>query len=239
MTGAAGPTADPYLEYGGLTSVPGPFRCSQASIVLTPVKADPDRLAALTSTALADPDGGSRYAPVGEFVLLSFGSMVVRTESPDRSQFFDIPYADMGASAENHVALWVPTIAGHRDGHVDAIDQFALFIPAMFVDNPISLLGGRDIYGIAKQWGVPTFGDDHACTLDVLGGDFGPGAVSGTQRLLDITPRRDVHPGQALVDMAGEMGRIVGGGLHRLVHGDVELPGRSLLVEAERALVDR
>ena len=86
-----------------------------------------------------------------------------------------------------------------------------LFIPAMFVDNPISLLGGRDIYGIAKQWGVPTFGDDHACTLDVLGGDFGPGAVSGTQRLLDITPRRDVHPGQALVDMAGEMGRIVGG----------------------------
>ncbi len=239
MTGAAGPTVHPYLEYGGLTSVPGPFHCSQASIVLTPLKADPKRLAALTSTVLVDPDGGSSYAPVGEFVLLSFGSMVVRTESPDRSGFFDIPYADMGASTENHVALWVPTIAGHNDGHVDSIDQFAMFIPAMFVDNPVSLVGGRDIFGIAKQWGVPTIGDDHACTLDVFGGDFGPGAMSATQRLLDITPRSDIHPGQAVRDMADELGTIVGDGLHKLLHGDVELPDRSLLAEAERALVDR
>lgn len=239
MTGPAGSGASPYLEYGGLTSVPGPFHCSEAHIVLTPLRADRERLVDLCSTVLAGPDGTSSFGPVGEFVLLSFGSMVVRSMSPDRSDFYDIPYADMGASTEQHVAVWIPIVSGHGDGTVESIDQFAMFIPAMWVDNPVSLLGGREIYGIAKQWGEVTIGEDHTCSLTVLGGDFGPDAVSGPSHLLDITPRSDIHPLEAVRDLADEAGRILGDGLQKLLRGRVDLPDGALLAEAERALVDR
>jgi len=203
------------------------------------LQADPERLASLCATVLAGPDGTSRYTPVGEFVMLSFGSMVVRSTSPDRSGLFDTPYSDMGAAVEHHVALWVPTVAQRGDGDVESIDQFALFLPAMWVDNPVSLLGGREIYGIAKQWGVPTIGDDHSCSLDVVGGDFGPGAMAGDHRLLDIIPSPDIHPGRAVRELADEAGRIVGDGLRRLLHGHVEVPDRALLAEVGRAVVDR
>ena len=239
MTGSVGPFAHPYLEYGGLTSIPGPFHCSEARIVMTALQADPERLDSLCATVLVEPDGTSRYTPVGEFVMLSFGSMVVRSTNPDRSGFFDTPYSDMGAAVERHVALWVPTVAHRGDGDVESIDQFALFLPAMWVDNPVSLVGGREIYGIAKQWGVSTIGDDHSCSLDVIGGDFGPGAMAGEQRLLDISPSPDIHPGKAVRELADEVGRIVGGGLRKLLHGHVEVPDRALLAEVERAVVDR
>jgi hypothetical protein len=235
VTGPSGPA---YLEYGGLTSVPGPFHCSDAHIVVTPLKADRDRLVELCSTVLAGPDGSSSFGPVGEFVLLSFGSMVVRSMSPDRSAFYGIPYADMGASTEQHVAVWIPVVSGHGDGAVEAIDQFAVFIPAMWVDNPVSLLGGREIYGIAKQWGEVTIGEDHSCSLTVVGGDFGPGAMSGPTTLFDITPRSDIHPVQAIRDVTDEAGRILAHGLKALLHGKVELPDRALMAEAERALAN-
>jgi hypothetical protein len=240
VTAPGGTPAHPFLEYGGLTSVPGPFRCSDASIVLVPLRADPAKLADLCATVLADPSGATSYASVGEFILLSFGSMVVRSQSPARSGFFDAPYAGMGASAERHVALWVPTVAGHRDGCVELIDRFALFIPAMWVDNPVSLLGGRDIYGIAKQWGVPSIDEDRpGCSLDVFGGDFGPDAVSGVHRLLDVTPRDGWHPGQAVREAVDEVGQVAGDGLRRLLHGEVELPDGALLSEAAEALARR
>src|ERR1019366_3746087 len=116
VTGSVGPFAHPYHEYGGLTSIPGPFHCSEARIVMTALQADPERLDSLCATVLVEPDGTSRYTPVGEFVMLSFGSMVVRSTNPDRSGFFDTPYSDMGAAVERHVALWVPTVAHRGDG---------------------------------------------------------------------------------------------------------------------------
>ena len=82
-------------------------------------------------------------------------------------------------------------------------------------------------------------GEDHSCSLTVVGGDFGPDAMSGPRPLLDITPRSDLHPVQAIRDLADEAGRILGDDLKALLHGTVELPDRALLAEAERALVSR
>ena len=237
MTTPDGTVGFPFLEYGGLTSVPGPFHCTDASIVLIPLRADPTKLADLCTTVLVDPTGATSYAPVGEFVLLSFGSMTVRSLSPTRSRFFDTTYADMGASAERHVALWVPTVAGHRDGSVELIDRFAMFIPAMWVDNPVSIQGGRDIYGIAKQWGVPSITHDGAgCSLDVFGGDFGSHEVSAIHRLIDVTPRDGRHPVEAVREVADEVAKVVGDGLRRLLHGQVALPDGALMTEAVDAL---
>jgi hypothetical protein len=238
VTTRDGITGFPFLEYGGLTTVPGPFHCTDASIVLIPLRADPAKLAYLCATVLSDPTGATSYTPVGEFVLLSFGSMVVRSLSPARSRFFDTTYADMGASAERHVALWVPTVAGHRHGCAEMVERFSMFIPAMWVDNPVSIMGGRDIYGIAKQWGVPSIGHDGSgCSLDVFGGDFGPNDVSCVRRLLDVTPRSGHHVGDALREVADEAGQLVGDGLRRLLHGQVPLPDGALLTETLDALI--
>lgn len=237
MTAPDGSATQPFLEYGGLTSVPGPFHCADASIVLLPLRVDPAKLADLCPTVLADPTGAISYQPVGEFVLLSFGTMTVRSLSPSRSEFFDAAYADMGASAERHVAIWVPTVAGHRSGCLELIDRFSMFIPAMWVDNPVSILGGRDIYGIAKQWGVPTMSHDNAgCTLDVFGGNFGPHEISGVHRLLDVSPRDDRHPGEAVREVIEEVGKVVGDGLRSLLHGQVDVPDGTLLTEGLEAL---
>ncbi len=230
----------PYLEYGGLTSVPGPFHCCPATIYLAGLRADPDLLASLCRTVLVDPDGTTPYEPVGGFVVLSFGSMEVRSMSTDRSAFFDTTYADMGTSLERHAALWVPTVATHRADHAEFVDRLALFVPAMWVDNPVSLLGGRDIYGIAKQWGAPsvTEGERPACSLDVFGGDFGPDAASGMHPLLEFAPRGGIHPIEAVEEVAEEAGTVADDALRRLLRGEVTLPARSLLDEVARTVVD-
>jgi hypothetical protein len=78
-------TGPAYLEYGGLASVPGPFLCSEAKVYLFALRADPALLADLCSKVLVDPHGVTSYTPLGEFVLLSFGSMTVRSLSKERS----------------------------------------------------------------------------------------------------------------------------------------------------------
>lgn len=235
MTGPA------FVEYGGLASVPGPFLCSDARIYFFALRADPGLLADLCTRVLVDPVHTTSYTPLGEFVLLSFGSMTVRSLSTELSQEFGTAYADMGSSTERHAAFWIPTAAGHRADHAALIDRIALFVPAMWVDNPVSLVGGREIYGIAKQWGRPdiTFGDRPSCSLDVFGGTFGRDATSGYHRLFDLTPGDAPHLGLAVQEVVIEAGRLAGDALHELLRGTVTLPDESLFREAVAAVAHR
>jgi len=241
VTTPAGSGPQEFFEYGGLASIPGPFRCTDARIVLMPVEADPVKLAALCTGVLGlHADGTPRYAPVGTHVMLSFGSMTVRSTSTGLSRFYNVTYDAMGASAEQHVALWVPVIADHHDGPIDLVDQFATFMPAIWVDNPVSLLGGRDIYGIAKQWGAHTIAADfRTCGLDVFGGTFGRTELTGMHRLLDITPLGGHHPVQVVSEAVDEVIAGFREGLRKLRHGEVELPGPALLFQAAHALKHR
>ncbi len=230
-------TATPYHEYGGLTTVPGPFRCAPSTVYYAPLRADATKLTDLCRTVLTGPDGAA-YRPVGEYVLLSFGQITVRPVCPDTSPFYGVPYDEMGTSFEHHAALWIPTEAVHRADRAEFVDRLARFVPAMWVDNPVSLLGGREIYGIAKQWGTPTisFDDPPSCTLDVYGGDFGPDATTAVHRLFEFTPRGGLHPVEAVREAVEEAGEVAGDVLHRLLRGEDTLPAGSLLDEAVRTL---
>ena len=239
MTGSGGPTVHPYLEYGGLTSVPGPFRCRDARIVLMPLEADPEALDRLCSTVLSAAAGAPTFERVGRFVLLTFGSMAVRSESPRSSPLFATRYCDMGESPESHVAVWVPVLARGAGGQRGSTDRYAVFIPVMWVDNPVSLVGGREIYGFAKQWGKPMISPDRRrCALDVFGGGFGAGRSSDMHRLVDIVPGGGAHPvamAAVAVDQARQLAR---DGLRRLADGEVDLPDGALLHAMASALVD-
>jgi Acetoacetate decarboxylase (ADC) len=244
----AGPdvmTTTPFHEYGGLTSVPGPFECTNASIYVFALKADPDRVETLCSSVLGGVDTTRSFAPLGSFVLLTFGSMTVRSLCTERSTFFGTRYADMGRSVELHAALWIPTEVSHRTDHTRLIDQISMFIPVMWVDNPVSLLGGREIYGIAKQWGYPTItgGLRPSCSLDVYGGAFSQEATAGRIRLFDLSPdgrgAPDITASETPAsDSTVDTGSSHSGPLHRLLHGEITLPDPSLFKEAADALVN-
>lgn len=241
MSTGAGPPVHPYLEYGGLTSIPGPFRCSDAKVVVMPLKADPTALDHLCTAVLGAPAGGPTYARVGTFVLLSFGTMTVRSDSDRTSPLFATRYADMGSSPESHVAIWVPVVArGRADASASAVpdDRYLVFVPVMWVDNPVSLVGGREIYGIAKQWGgIDISPDRRRCKLQVYGGGFGATSRSTLHPLLDITPGTGVHPLQ-MADLAVEQARqLARDGLAKLVAGEMDLPDGALFHSMVSALV--
>ena len=239
MTGSDGPPVHPYLEYGGLSSVPGPFRCRDAKVVLMPLEADPGALDHLCSTVLSAAAGSPTFERVGRFVLLSFGSMTVRSESTRSSPLFATRYADMGESPESHVALWVPVIARGTDGRHGSTDRYAVFLPVMWVDNPVSLVGGREIYGFAKQWGLATISPDRRhCALDVFGGAFGATRSSDMHRLVDIVPGDGAHPVAMATMAAGQARQLARDGLRRLADGEVDLPDGALLHAMASALVD-
>ena len=64
------------------------------------------------------------------------------------------------------------------------------FVPIMWVDNPLSLAGGREIYGYNKNWGqigVPK-AVAQPMTLTSYGGDFGTGKKAGDFPLMDVHP---------------------------------------------------
>ena len=231
----------PYREYGGLASVPGPFRCSDATVTVLALPADPGAVAALCATALAGSDGTSPYRPLGSFVLLTFGAMTVRSESGATSPLFGSAYDAMGSSTERHVAFWVPMAATHRAHHVEVLDRVVLFTPVMWVDNPVSLVGGREIYGINKQWGTPvvTAGAAPGCTLEVFGGDFGREEASGMQLLLEVAPRPGSHPVEAAGRAVEDVGRAAADAIGRLLRGEVTLPDGDFVHQVASALQGR
>src|SRR4029077_7408059 len=71
----------------------------------------------------------------------------------------------------------------------DAALEVGWFIPGMLVDNPLSLAGGREIYGYNKMWGkieVPAPGPAARMSLEAYGGDFDRTRPAGFYPLIDV-----------------------------------------------------
>ena len=80
----------------------------------------------------------------------------------------------MGFAREEQAAIWVPVVVHRGDGLLPC--SLGWFVPYMFVDNPLSLAGGREIYGFNKNQGLIELpGEDGAGPLKVhaYGGNYG------------------------------------------------------------------
>jgi hypothetical protein len=80
-----------------------------------------------------------------------------------------------------------------------------MFVPIMWVDNPLSLVGGRETYGYNKNWGeigipTPDVEGPPTFTLNAYGGDFGKGKGAGEHKLIEMTPPPTTPFGRADVD---------------------------------------
>jgi hypothetical protein len=180
-----------YVEFGGLASAPGPLQCDDTTLYVFGLKADHDKLNALCTRVFHDPTGGAvDYRPLGDHVMVTFG--VVGAIRPGLQ-----PWHDMGAVREPQVGFWIPVarVQRERDGDLEAQD-FGMFCAAMMLDNPISLLSGREDYGYPKTMGWSAMPDDPTdaatpFTLDVFGMDFGTGQQPERRRLMELAPIGD------------------------------------------------
>jgi hypothetical protein len=191
-----------YVEWGALATVPGPLRCLRVRERGFVVEGDEDRLRALCDKLFAGPSGGAvRVKPFGHHLVLAWAEATTITS-------LTAPWDAMGSSPEGTLSIWVPV---ERQG-----GDLSLVMAGIYLDNPISLPSGREMYGFPKAWGWPVMGDD-ACSLDVYGLDYGKGAAPSRHPLLSVE-RGEAHgrggsgAWSHLRELAGDLGDVVGVG---------------------------
>ena len=168
-----------YVDYFGLGTAPSPVDCEDATLYGFVLRGDRQKLQAMCDQVFTVPTAGEfrPFVPLDR-VILTFG--VVEKIKPKL-----FPWCEMGHARECQVAFWIPVLAIHG-----GVITPGFFVPIMWVDNPLSLAGGREIYGYNKNWGqigVPKAGAQ-PLTLTSYGGDFGTGKKAGDFPLMDVHP---------------------------------------------------
>ena len=172
-----------YVEYGGLTSAPQPDFCRNTTLYGFLAQADLTLLQQLCDQVFTTPSGGAVVCQaLARTVLLTFGN--IRELRPALS-----PFSQRGYATEKNVTIWVPVKVSCWANGQPRSQAFAWFVPYAWVDNPLSLVSGRDIYGFAKQWGWIGLnpGQSVAFSLDAFGGNYNPSTVLAQAPLLRLT----------------------------------------------------
>ncbi|HEV2981838.1 MAG TPA: hypothetical protein VGX51_10430 [Solirubrobacteraceae bacterium] len=186
-----------YVEYGSLATVPGPLRCEGVTQWCFPLLADRECLAELCRRTFAEPTGGEiDLRPLGSHVIFSLGRVERIVSEQQR-------FATMGWASETQGAIWVPVGRVHDEHETAVVEEMLMFTPYMWVDNPISLASGREMYGFAKAFGwfdLPAPGADAAAfELDAFGMDFETDQQPQRNPLVRVTRGAPVHEVTELV----------------------------------------
>jgi len=181
-----------YVEYGPRETAPPPFASGGGSFLGLILKGDTQAIENLCDRVLNKPFQGGHglpkspftYKPFSDVVLLFAGRWedVIATEWPAR-----------GSASEDQVSLWVPLEKWDENGHEQGV---CMMVPYMFVDNPMSLLNGREDYGYQKAYGklkpspLPgrTSAAPDAVAVKAFGGVFGPQSTAGWVNVLRVDP---------------------------------------------------
>ena len=158
-----------YVEFGGRATAPAPFSCEGGRLTGLLLEGDGERIDALVERMFNGPAGSAiEYRALGAQVLLLVGSF-------DRVTSLTPPFDRWGAVRETQASFWIPVLAGRDLGELFLAERVLLAVPYIFVDNPMSYLGGREAYGYAKTMGrfSPESGLGEAVSLQAYGGNFG------------------------------------------------------------------
>ncbi len=191
-----------YVGLGAQPTSPGPFHCRQGTLRGFVLEADQAKLDAFSHGAYTKPCGAAvSYSPWSPYVVLLVGGF--------QSVSCTIgPYAGWGSVREVQASIWLPLIASTSDPR--QADRLVLAVPYILVDNPMSYLGGREVYGYAKTMGrfTPDSGFGPTVTVEAYGGNFAQGNQAGWHPLLEVAcvngqPRTSDTWGSILELLAG------------------------------------
>ncbi|OLE36555.1 MAG: hypothetical protein AUG48_07005 [Actinobacteria bacterium 13_1_20CM_3_68_9] len=214
-----------YVEYGGRATAPGPFLSLKGRLRSFLLEGERTRIEDLVRRTLDEPAGPEvAYRAIGSNVLLMVGGF-------ERVSSMASPFDRWGSVSEIMAAFWVPVIAGRDLGETFLAERLGLAAPYVFVDNPMSYLGGRETYGYAKTMGRfdPPDGIGERQRMEAFGGDFGRDEGAAWRLFLEISAdgkkgsaseRADSLDGpEALVRQLAPQA------LERNAKGEVVLPG--------------
>jgi uncharacterized protein with NAD-binding domain and iron-sulfur cluster len=198
----------PYVEYGGRATTPPPFLSEGGRMRGLVLEGDAERIADLVDRMFNVPAGGSTdYRSLGSNVLLLLGGF-------ERVSCLTPPFDRWGSVAEIMASFWIPVMAGRDLGPTFLAERLVLAVPYIFVDNPMSYLGGRETYGYAKT--MARFQPENAVgehvTMEAFGGNFGRDEGAAWRPFLEV---EEVGPGEGvpqrpLEGPAGLVRRLVG-----------------------------
>jgi hypothetical protein len=219
-------TQPPYIEYGGRVDSPAPFQSDGGHLRALPLQADAAKLDAIVDRALTGPAQGKvEYRAIGGIVLLQIGHF-------ERVTCLLPPFDSWGAVREVVACFWVPVLAGREHLGVFVADRFGFFAPYVFVDNPMSYIGGRDVYGYNKSQArfTPTDGTGPDVKVSTFGGNFTHSAMAGWHPIFALEQQPGGSVAGAVLDSVADAARALVPALLdvALEEGELELPGFKL-----------
>jgi hypothetical protein len=170
-----------YVDYGSLMTPPAPFHSYDTTLWGFWAEGDEGRIKQLCDKVFTAPTAGAvRARPLSRYVMITWGNIArVVPATP--------PYDKRGGVHEPQVAIWIPVAL--RDPS-SSHDRFAMCIPFIWLDNPMSLADGRELFGYPKSWGWPKFPADgdtpQRWKLDAFGLNYAPDALAGRHHLLEV-----------------------------------------------------
>jgi hypothetical protein len=121
-------------------------------------------------------------------------------------------------------------------------ERFAMFVPYIWLDHPMSLATGREVFGYSKSWGWPEFprdDDNPVWVLDALALNYGGEEKAGRRELLRIEriEQRDEErrKSESLLDAARDLARL----FFKTASGDYDLPGLEFTSGLVQDLLER
>ena len=227
----------PYVEFGGRATTPPPFLSTGGRMRGFVLEGDTARIDAFVERVYNVPAGRTvDYRSLGtpNVLLLLGGFEHVSCLTP--------PFDRWGSVAEIMASFWIPVLAGRDHGEVFVAERLVLAVPYIFVDNPMSYLGGRETYGYAKTMArfdpADAIGD--SVRMETFGGNFGRDQGAAWRPFLDV--ELSGPPGEAAeppVDgPAGLVNRLVGDLPPLSSQGELVLPGMRLGADLVEDMLD-
>jgi hypothetical protein len=136
-----------YIDEPSDQTLPGPIAFAGLTMSAFLLGADWTALNALCDSLIAAPSGGRvRFTPLAPVVVMTFTNFPVAT-------FVD--FSDRGSASERELAFGIPGVYSVYDAGGALVETaFALFMPFLFLDNPVAMITGRESYGYFKQQGA-------------------------------------------------------------------------------------
>ena len=138
----------------GSQGSPQPFECKGMTGYGFIVPGTRANIEALCDRYLCQPTNGQYvYRPLTHYVLVTITH--ARSLGSLRA-----PYRRFGCMPETEAIFWLLTVAARRTGNVAVAQRVVSFIPYIFVDNPVAMTAGREVFGFPKEIGWLEMPDD-------------------------------------------------------------------------------